>query len=333
MKYLFVFLLVGLTSEVNAQTETVKQPICDEIDGLKVVSTLKKKYKELKSTNYTGVAFKCIGEKVVGLWYFQDGKHEGIQKEWHENGQLYREWIERNGMYAGLKKMWYENGQLCSLENWRCALRDGRLTNWEDGLSRQWHANGQLSSEKNWKDGEEDGLSRQWHANGQLSSEAYWKDGEEDGVWKTWRKNGQLRSECKMKGYRAIDGLRREWHENGQLSSEGHYVADPINYKDGCYKTGIHREWDENGELKYEGNWKDGQEHGLQRSWHENGQLYREAILNENVRLYKIWYDNGQLSFEVETRNRDMISQKCFDEDGNKKECTGGSYFYMKGTR
>ena len=54
MKYLFVFLLVGLTISVEGQSEIPKQPNCNEIDGFQTSDL------SLTPNNYTGVAFKCI---------------------------------------------------------------------------------------------------------------------------------------------------------------------------------------------------------------------------------------------------------------------------------
>ena len=32
-------------------------------------------------------------------------------------------------------------------------------------------------------------------------------------------------------------------------------------------------------------------------------------------------YDNGQKMYEVTVKDGEMISRKCFDEDGNEKDC------------
>jgi len=38
--------------------------------------------------DYTGVAFKCVDGKVIWLDNYKDGKLEGLCRTWHENGQL-----------------------------------------------------------------------------------------------------------------------------------------------------------------------------------------------------------------------------------------------------
>ena len=87
------------------------------------------------------------------------------------------------------------------------------------------------------------------------------------------------------------NGLWREWYENGQLKWTGTYKDEK--------EVGLWRGWYENGNKRGEWNWKDGKWDGLQRHWHENGQLW----------------------FEINSQNGEEISKKCWDENGNEKEC------------
>ena len=54
-----------------------------------------------------------------------------------------------------------------------------------------------------------------------------------------------------------------------------------------------------NGKKRYEGTWKDGKLNGLETEWYENGQKSREGT-----------YKDGQL-----------ISEECWDENGNNQNC------------
>ena len=54
-----------------------------------------------------------------------------------------------------------------------------------------------------------------------------------------------------------------------------------------------------NGQLQYEGNFKNGKQDGLERTWHFNGRLISAANFTEG----------------------NLISKKCWDEEGNKIEC------------
>ena len=165
MKYLFLFLLVGLMASCgedasgdatgdakrdttgdatrdatgDAKNEIAKQPNCKDIDGFQTADI------SLIPNDYTGVAFKCVDGKVIWLYNYKDGKLEGLCRDWRENGQLYSEGNYKEGKLEGLKRKWYENGQL----QWEENYKDGKL----EGLCRDWHENGQLYSEGNYKDG------------------------------------------------------------------------------------------------------------------------------------------------------------------------------------
>ena len=149
MKYLFVFLLVGLVSCGDASSnasENVKPKLKEySLDEVKV------------NANHM-VFFKKDMKPVTG-----------IVRDWYENGQLQYDGNFKDGKRDSLCRTWYEDGQLMYDNN----FKDGK----RDGLSREWYENGQLKFEYNFKDGKEDGLCRGWHENGQLKNEYNYKDG------------------------------------------------------------------------------------------------------------------------------------------------------------
>ena len=134
------------------------------------------------------------------------------------------------------------------------------------------------------------GIATISYKDGLLSSSRTYKNGKKNGLWREWYENGQLKWTGTYKDEKEV-GLWRGWYENGQLESEG-------NYKDGEWDE-LWRGWYENGNKRGEWNWKDGEWDGLQRHWHENGQLW----------------------FEINSKNGEEISKKCWDENGNEKEC------------
>ena len=123
-------------------------------------------------------------------------------------------------------------------------------------------------------------------------------------------KNGKVRGFLTIKDGKQ-DGLRRSWHENGQLMREGNF------------KDGLQRSWYENGQMSGQRKYKDGKRDGLQRSWYENGQLEGEDYYKNGKQdgLERWWYENGQLWYEANYKDGELISEKCWDEDGNEIEC------------
>ena len=117
-----------------------------------------------------------------------------------------------------------------------------------------------------------------------------YKNGKKDGLWTEWDENGQKKSEGKFEDDKK-DDLWKDYYENGQLQEEGHY-------KEGKYE-GLWIRYFDNGILSIKGNYKDDKQDGF----------------------WKSYYDNGQLKYEWNYKEGELISQECWDEDGNEKEC------------
>ena len=123
-----------------------------------------------------------------------------------------------------------------------------------------------------------------------IRTEGNYKDGNKDGEWNGWYHNGQH-------GYKGSylngekEGKWIGWYKNGQKSYEGKYING---------KKEFH--WiylDDSGQKMLEGKYFNDLEDGLWTYWHENGQ-------KESEKTFK----NGEL-----------ISLKCWDENGNELEC------------
>ena len=187
MRYLFVFLLIILKSVAIAQTETEKQPNCEDVVGLPtsdlfVVSNVPK--------NYSGKMYKCKWGVVERIINFKDGQLNGLCMRWHDNGQLmYRE-IYKDGALDGISKYWYKNGQL-EMELLRHEGLPAGLT--DNSYEKYWNENGQLiymtECEKAY-----DYVYKEWYDNGQLKSESNHKNGEVIST-KCFDENGNLK-EC-----------------------------------------------------------------------------------------------------------------------------------------
>ena len=134
MKYLFVFLLVSMSSIVISQNRYhVDKTTFALYDTVVFLNH------DMKPIN--GVLYCDYGDMGI----YVKGKVDGLHEAWYENGQLLSEFNYKDGKEDGLCRGWYENGQLQIEQNYK----DGK----KDGLSRGWYENGQLLSESNFKDG------------------------------------------------------------------------------------------------------------------------------------------------------------------------------------
>ena len=154
IRYLFVLLLlVGCGGTSSGDSGNMKQPKCEDMDGLEVFDF------DRVPLDFNGLAYCCFEGKVYRFLNYKDGKADGVYREWfRENGQLRIE--------AGIKK--------------------GK----EDGVYREWYKKGQLKMEINYKDGKKDGALRRWHENGQLMYETNLEDGKVDGIRRDCTKTG-----------------------------------------------------------------------------------------------------------------------------------------------
>jgi|TARA_B100001964_G_C13732849_1_gene379593 antitoxin component YwqK of YwqJK toxin-antitoxin module len=101
--------------------------------------------------------------------------------------------------------------------------------------------------------------------------------------------------------------------------------------------------WYPNGQKSVEGKWevldgetfKHNRKMGKWTFWHENGQKWKEGSYTLWLNVYNndttfsypkddkwtYWYENGQKSSVTTWELDEIISSKCWDEDGDEKEC------------
>ena len=74
------------------------------------------------------------------------------------------------------------------------------------------------------------------------------------------------------------------------------------------------------GKTLLKGTYKNGKKDGLWTEWDENGRKRIKGINKDGRRdgLWTWWYENGQKEGEDNYKNGELISQECWDEDGNK---------------
>ena len=158
----------------------------------------------------------------------KDGKKNGVEKVYKENGQLRSETTYVDGKKNGVQKHYF-NGQLYSEKTYV----DGK----KNGVEKHYEENGQLSSETTYEDGKKNGVGN-LYLNGQLSSETTYVDDKKNGVEKHYVDN-ELSSE-KTYVDDEENGVRK-YYLNGQLYIETTYVDDK--------KNGVEKVYDENGQL------------------------------------------------------------------------------------
>ncbi|MBW2964763.1 toxin-antitoxin system YwqK family antitoxin, partial [Candidatus Woesearchaeota archaeon] len=98
-----------------------------------------------------------LEEKLFGLSEYGNrqestyvnGKREGKQYKWYDNGQKYAEENYVNGKEEGKQFRWHKNGQKYAEENY--------VNGKEEGKQFRWHKNGQKYAEENYVNGKIEG--------------------------------------------------------------------------------------------------------------------------------------------------------------------------------
>ena len=78
------------------------------------------------------------------------------------------------------------------------------------------------------------------------------------------------------------------------------------------------------GHLAGEGPMKEDKRHGLWKVYGvEDGNLYAEVYFKKGKQLgiLKTYHENGQMSRENSWKNNKVVSEKCWDENGNEIDC------------
>ena len=102
-------------------------------------------------------------------------------------------------------------------------------------------------------------------------------------------------------------------YENGQIKREG-------NFENGS-STGKWIWYDKNGRKEYEGNSIGGYSYFVVENYSGKvvGKGYEETYKDGRPDgLYTGWYENGQKSGEETFKDGEVISEECWDKDGNK---------------
>ena len=185
---------------------------------------------------------------------------------------------------------------------------DGQL----NGLSKRWDNNGNLHQEKYFKNGLYDSLFKEFYNDGKLHAKGNYKNDEKNGVWKFYYASGKLSAISNWEN----DNMHGEFIQFDEDSN----ITYKTEFKHG---DGFYKYYWQNGQLQKEGNIKSNYLDGVWRYWHKNGQLKHEGNYIDRNRngLWKFYYKNGQLQKEIIYKEIDIISEECWDKNGNKIQC------------
>ena len=99
-----------------------------------------------------------------------NGKLEGLQEKWNENGNKKYEVSYKAGEKEGITKYWHDNGSIHIKSNYR----NDKL----EGEHEVWYNNGNKLTEQHFKNGFKNGIQVYYFDDGNISKERYYVNGE-----------------------------------------------------------------------------------------------------------------------------------------------------------
>lgn len=250
-----------------------------------------------------------------------DNIKDGIQREYYSNGQIQKRELWKKGVQIS-KECWDSNG-----ETIYCDIIPNNLTIEENGILKnlltkeiitgnvfKQDENGILEFDCVYQNGLLNGDKKVFYQNGIVKESVSYSRGKINGLRKTWYEDGTKEYEEIYKNG-ILDSIQLGFYENGNLKFEKIF-------KDGKW-NGLNKEYYENGSLKSETTYIENMKIDVVIIWYENGNIMSEFSYDKDKLdgLSKTYHKNGKISSKWKYKDNILISEKCWDEKGNKIIC------------
>jgi len=113
---------------------------------------------------------------VKNFYHYKNGKHNGKQQSWAENGQLISDYTMRNDSLIGDYKTWSEKGTPLRFTSYN---EKGK----KNGLEEAWFNNGKKNFEMNYVNNKKEGDTKTWWNNGKLRFKGQYENDQAAGKW------------------------------------------------------------------------------------------------------------------------------------------------------
>ena len=195
--------------------------------------------------------------KINEKYLFEDGKKNGVYKEYHENGKL-----KSSGFYSLDLKMgnwiyYHNNGKIESEYTYLNGITNGNYslyningTKTETGLNingmlegkiSTYDADGKLTHESNYSNNLLNGLLLKYFKSGNIHFKISYLNGKQEGITNQFYENGKLENEL-MYHNGIAHGIFKVYYESGKIKNsanvdstsmhEGKLIGDAINYNE-----------------------------------------------------------------------------------------------------
>ncbi len=242
------------------------------------------------------------------------------------------------------QEIWFVKKKDLISNGWGKTIESFNLYDWElyppeiisDGLRESFFKNGNISKSGEYKDSKRNGVWKEFNIDGHLISEIYYLNGEKEGESISYYENGNKKEKSNFKRDR-LHGKKIEWNENGDIERETIYkdnvLVTYIQFENGKLSfegemiegklDGPFKSFYESGKVLNEGRMKKNKQHGEWKGYYKNGKIEWEGRMEENEKdgEWKGYYESGNIRRIGIFNNGVILSQQCWDENGNKINC------------
>lgn len=234
------------------------------------------------------------GIYLQGVYNYKDGKRDGKQTTYYENGQIETEYFYLRGHKSGIEKQYHENGQLKNLVTYDNGIMDG-----ED---IEYNNRGKIIGKLNYYKGNKHGLELHYTDDGKhIIKKINWDMGMILGPYEEYWPNGNPKLISSYKDGKH-KGDEKQYYKNGTLQIVHKYDRDGnIKYKSEYYPSG---------EKNYEQ--LNGANHIYFKVYYENSNDVKQQYSKDKKSLaldgvYIEYNRNGSLKQKFEYRDNRVV--------------------------
>jgi len=246
--------------------------------------------------------FYFYPETLKAIEIFKNGKLEGVQKNYFDNGNISSVSEYKNDLMDGLVTTYYYSGIKKSISNYKLGKKDG--------AQKVFHSNGNISESNNYTAGVISGTSYGYFKSGKLKQTEQYVDGKEDGPYKSYNENGTLSAEgqfVKDKG----EGEWKYYDSKGKINEKRHYVNN--------VEEGLREEYYDNGQLSASYNWKKTKIDGEADFYAKDGKLYDKYVYDGGLIKSAVYNTQSGAQINVLGNNNGVPDVVNYSYDGIKE--------------
>lgn len=216
---------------------------------------------------------------------WEEGKKEGVEKSFSEEGVLEEERHFSKGLLQGFSLSYFASGEIKEKTDYAQGKKEGvSELFWEDGTKQR---------EERFKKGLRQGKSISWWENGAVRSVSFWLNG----LLHTTQEGHAL----------------SKYSKQGKLEEQEDFI--------GGLPHGQHLRWHENGTVKMKALWRMGKKEGPQDYYDENGRGVGHREFIHGMLIGSFWKENpqGQIIMKGECPTPGSGEVQLFDQYGTQR--------------